>query len=274
MLTTIRVRESYSSFLRMGAVCAAMLMLTGCLSDTYQSSRGVSLSQAMQSSASGGKEPLHGTESTETYSSIGADSAVSGPASAGSGGDAMLVSYNNNEYNWQALADVAYSVPFSGDIQSLTRFTITPASVEDERNYFGVFLSGDIVNLRSGSLPNLAINNTSMLEAGLAYRRYLTPAHTFISPYVTASVASQLLAWDYRNPINVNGDPIQSDSLEGLGGYAGFGVAIKRNSHLSFFGEAGFGGTVLMGETTQGFNNDVFHNFGYFSVKAGLCVKF
>jgi hypothetical protein len=40
------------------------------------------------------------------------------------------------------------------------------------------------------------------------------------------------------------------------------------------FGEAGVGGTVFTDQSVQGFNNDVFHNFGYFSVKAGLCVKF
>jgi hypothetical protein len=130
------------------------------------------------------------------------------------------------------------------------------------------------VDLKSGSLPDLAINNTWMLEAGFAYRRYLTPPHAFISPYVTASVACQLLSWDYRNPVYVNSDTVQSDSLEGVGGYAGFGVSLKRNSHLSFFGEAGFGGTLFVGETAQGFNNDVFKNFGYFSMKAGLCVKF
>ena len=83
-----------------------------------------------------------------------------------------------------------------------------------------------------------------------------------------------MLSWDYRTPVFINDGTVQSDSLEGAGGYAGFGVALNRNSHLSFFGEAGFGGTVFVSQTTQGFDNDVFSNFGYFMIRAGLSLKF
>ena len=113
-----------------------------------------------------------------------------------------------------------------------------------------------------------------MLESGLAYRYYFTPAHAFLSPYLSANAAYQLLAWHYRNAVIINGDTITSDSLDAMGAYVGLGLAIKRNSHLSFFGEAGFGGTVFVGDTYQGFYNDVFHDFGYFSVKVGLSLKF
>ena len=34
------------------------------------------------------------------------------------------------------------------------------------------------------------------------------------------------------------------------------------------------GGTVFLDATTQGFSNDVFSNFGFVSVKAGVSVKF
>jgi hypothetical protein len=83
-----------------------------------------------------------------------------------------------------------------------------------------------------------------------------------------------MLNWDYRNPVYVDGGSVQSDSLAGAGGYVGFGIAFKRNSHLSFFGEADFGGTAFVSQTMEGFDNDVFSNYGYFTVKAGLCVKF
>jgi hypothetical protein len=112
------------------------------------------------------------------------------------------------------------------------------------------------------------------LEAGFTYRRYLSASHTFISPYVTANVAWQMLRWDYRNPIVADGDMIRSDRLNSLGGYAGFGVATRRKSRLSLFGEVGVGGTLFVGETDEGFNNDVFADFGCFSVKAGLSLKF
>jgi hypothetical protein len=59
-----------------------------------------------------------------------------------------------------------------------------------------------------------------------------------------------------------------------LNGYAGLGVAVWRKHHVSAFGEAGFGGMAFVGETSEGFENDVFDNFGFFSVKSGLSFKF
>ena len=252
--------------------------LTGCLSNYGDnSSRGVPLSQAMQSSASGSREPLHGSGSSETYSYVDVEAHANeftSTTGGGPGGGLSLVSYEKRDYTYQVLADTASVVPFNGEIQYINRFTLTPISIEDDYNHLGLFLSGDIVKLQPGSLPDRAINNISMFETGMEYRRYLTPGHVFISPYLSASLAYQLLGWNYRNPVYVNGDKIQSDSLEAVGGYAGFGVAFNRNSHLSFFGEAGFGGTGFMPQTTRGFDNDVFSDFSYFTVKAGLSLKF
>ncbi len=257
-------------------------LFTGCLSEDFfssgsgGSSHGASLSQAMQASASGSHESLHNSGSTESYSSVEVNATASSdsPGASGPSGGFALVSYDNRDYCWQVPIDVAYSIPFNGQIESLTRFTITPLSLETERNYLGLFFSGDIVELQPGSLPDRAIKNTWMFEMGLAYRHYFTPAHAFVSPYLTLNGAIQSLQWDYRNPVYVDGTALQSDSLNGVGGYAGFGVAFKRNSHLSFFGEAGFGGTAFYDQSNQGFHNDVFSNFGYFTIKAGLCFKF
>jgi len=178
------------------------------------------------------------------------------------------------EFTLQIPMDVSYSVPFNGEFRSITRFTLTPLCLETDRGSLGLFISGDMVDLKPGTLAADAIENAWMMELGIAGRLYLNPAHAFISPYFSANLAGQVLYWHYRNPVFVDGDEINSDSLPGVGGYAGFGVALNRNSHLSFFGEAGFGGTVFTDLTGQGFGNDVFHNFGYFSVKAGLCIKF
>ena len=269
------------SCLKFGIWLLVLPVLTGCLSDYGEyngnSSRGIPLSQAMKSSASGSHEPLHGSGSSETYSSVDVEAQASGSTSTsggGSGGGLSLVSYEKTDYTWQILADTASVIPFNGEIQYLNRFTLTPITMEDDYNHLGLFLSGDIVKLQPGSLPDRAVDNVWMFEAGLEYRRYLTPAHVFISPYLSVGLAGQLLSWDYRNPVYVDGGSIQSDSLAGAGGYAGFGVAFKRNSHLSFFGEADFGGTAFVSETTEGFDNDVFSNYGYFMVRAGLSLKF
>lgn len=252
---------------------AVLFPLTGCVMNFgYHGSRGVSLSQAMKTSANGGGEvpPRHGSNGPHWFGNHDSDMGV--PVSGG--GTIALVSYDNREYAWQVPVSVAYAVPLNGEIQSLTRFTITPVAAETDHNFAGLFVAGDIVKLRPGSLPDRAANNAWMLESGVSYRYYITPAHTFLSPYLSANAAYQLLNWDYRNPIIVNGDTITSDSLDAIGAYVGLGLDIKRNSYLSVFGEAGFGGTVFMGNTYQGFHNDVFSDFGYFTVKAGLSLKF
>ena len=83
-----------------------------------------------------------------------------------------------------------------------------------------------------------------------------------------------LLNWDYRNPIVAGGETIQSDSLEGAEGSVAFGISTRRDSRVSFFGEVGVGGTVFLDTTTRSFENDVFSNFGFVYVKAGVSVKF
>jgi hypothetical protein len=180
----------------------------------------------------------------------------------------------DSSFSSQVPLDVAYSVPFNGQIQSLTRFTLTPLCVENDRYSLGLFVGGDIVDLKSGTLAASGADHTWMLETGVAWRLYFNRAHAFVSPYFSANLAYQVLFWDYLNPVFIDGEEIQSDALEGVGGYAGFGIAFNRNSHLSFFGEAGFGGTAFLDQTVQGLNNDIFDGFGCFTVKAGLCVKF
>ena len=180
----------------------------------------------------------------------------------------------DSTFTAQIPVDVAYSVPFSGQFQSLTRFTITPLCVENDRCSLGFFASGDIVDLKPGTPTASAIDTAWMLETGVSCRLYFNRARAFISPYFSANVAYQALFWDYRNPVIINGEQIQSDILEGVGCYAGLGIAFNRNTHLSFFGEAGFGGTAFLDQTVRGFRNDVFDSFGYFTVKAGLCIRF
>ncbi len=267
--------------LKLCILFAALFPLTGCLTEgTFEAegplgdsgSRG-SLSQAMKSSASGSTQPVPGSGYSENSAPVMAN--VNVAVATGSGGGVTKHADEGRDYTAQVPVDVAYSVPFNGEFQSITRFTITPLCLENDRYSVGLFLSGDIVGLKPGTLPDNAIENAWMLEAGVAGRLYLNPAHAFISPYFSANIAYQVLFWDYRNPVYTSdGDTIQSDALQGMGGYVGFGVAFYRSSHLNLFGEAGVGGTAFTDQTAQGFDNDVFHNFGYFSVKAGLCVKF
>jgi hypothetical protein len=129
--------------------------------------------------------------------------------------------------------------------------------------------------MKHGSLPDAATDAVWTVGFGAAFRYYFVGPEEAINPYLTAQVGWQGLNWEYRNPIVLgSGETISSDSLSGFDGYGGFGIAFNRDQWFSLYGELGFGGTFFAGETSEGFHNDVFDDYGYFSVKAGLSLKF
>ncbi len=233
-------------------------------------SRGVKLSAAMDASAKNDRQDLGGDSNqncspdAETHSSIG--SLIFGGM--------MGVSYDTSDYYWQLPVEVNYATPFNGDIQSITHFIVTPLSIEEDRDFFGIYIGGAIVDLKPGSLPDRGADGTWMLETGLSYRHYLNSPKTALSPYFACRIGYVLFNWDYRNPIVAGGDTIQSDSVGGIEGSIALGISTWRDSRVSFFSEVAVGGTGFSDTTSQGFENNVFGKFGFFSVVAGLSIKF
>jgi len=90
-----RPGNQISLFLKLGALLAMPWALAGCLTDyDDHSSNGVSLSQAMQASASGSREPLHGNSSSETHTSVDVDvnaNTSTSTSSGGSGGGVVIM---------------------------------------------------------------------------------------------------------------------------------------------------------------------------------------
>ena len=234
-----------------------------------QESRGVKLSDAMKASVSGNQQDLSGNshESSQTPNS----SAHLGP---GFWAGFTEVNYEKGEYFLQMPMDISYAVPVKSVFRDLTHFTVTPVAFETDDFFIGAYVGGATVEFQPGSLPDQAVDSAWMLDAGLTIRCYLNPSYTAFSPYLAVNVGCVLLNWDYRNSIMAGGDTIASDSLEGAEATVGFGISTCRARHLRCFAEAGIGGTAFSAVTTQGFDNDVFHNFGFVYVKAGLCLKF
>lgn len=251
------------------------LFLSGCVMlPDQQDSRGVKLSDAMQASASGDHHDLGGSSSNYNYPEPG-DSTPSAQATGDSGGGTItMVSYDKNEYDLQMVADTSYSLPINSQFESITHFTLTPLAYEDERNFLGIYVGGADVQLKSGSLADRATDRTWMLEAGLTYRLYLNSSRTALSPYLAASAGFTWLNWSYRSPVTADGETFQSDSLYGGEGTLAIGLSTRRDERVSFFGEAGIGGMFFAPVTVNGFDNDVFNDFGFLTFKAGLTVKF
>lgn len=265
----MRIKE-VPALLKLTFVLILPLLLSGCISHRDSESRGVKLSEAMDSSAKGDQRDLGGSSSDGDHSS---DGVVASSCLADSTG-IFGANYDETEYGWQVLADVTYSTSFNGDIQGVTHFTLTPICLEDEHNFFGLYLGGATVEFKSGSLPDLGAKDPWMLEVGLTYRRYLNSSRDAFSPYIGGNLGYQLLVWDYRNPVVTGSETIKHDALCAGQGTVVFGVSTRRDKSLSVFGEVGLGATLFFSTTEQGFENDVFDDYGFFSVKAGLSVKF
>jgi hypothetical protein len=177
------------------------------------------------------------------------------------------------EVTWTMPLAASYGIPFHGDITSVPELSV--GIMVGKRTSLGFYLDGGIPGFRKGSLLDRGAKNPSIFGGGFLFRHYLTRSHTFLSPYLTASVGFQGWFWDYRNSIVVDGDRVVDDILGASTGYAGFGVATKRKARCSVFIEAGAGGTIFFDKTREGFQNDnVFGDFGYAAVKTGLNFRF
>lgn len=253
---------------------AVVILMTGCFGGN-SATRGVPLSEAMAASASGSKanlapnnsypEPSH-SHNEELSLSVAATEA------AESSSDSFLDVDSDESFVIAFSAEEVF--PIANDIRSISRLELIPLSIQNEENYGGLYVGWGDVEFNSGSFPDRAITETWMLDLGLIGRHYFTPPKTFLSPYLTGGIYGQLLSWDYRSPLNYNGEIIQSDSILGGGGFVGLGLSVARKEHLGIFCEARLGVHLYDTATMQGFYNDMMDAYAYFSLRAGVCIKF
>ena len=243
------------------------------------------LSKAMKAAASGDPTPVGAARSSDSKSS------PNGNYNDDSDDDffgellgefvvAFLACFHGVHYEelkcpWHFPIDAEYVVPLKGDIQSITRFSLTPLSLEGERAFFGFYFNGGMVKMEPNTLPAAATSSAWTIGCGASFRYYFARPDKAINPYLTTRVGWMSLNWDYRNPVFLGGGgAITSDRLNALDTYAGIGIACFRNQPFSPYVEVGYGGAFFSGTTSEGFRNDVFADHGYVAVKAGLSVKF
>ncbi len=252
------------SLLQFSFATMLALLLPGCF---IPGDRGAKLGDAMKASAQGNHHDIGGGSNPGPL--VGSDVVVEGSAGA-----ASTVSDKNQDSNFELLTDVSYERSLNGPINSITHFTLTPGVYEGQHDFVGLYLGGGIVDLKSDSLANQAIQDAWTLDGGVTVRHYFSPPWTVLCPYVGCSIGGILLRWDYRKPVVAGGETIEVDSLEGVEGSASLGLSTQRDCRLSAFAEVGVGGILFYDTTIQGFENDVFDNYGYVFAKAGICLKF
>jgi hypothetical protein len=253
---------------------AVAILLTGCFGGN-SATRGVPLSEAMSASASGSKANLarndsypepshsHNAELSFAMAATGAEESSSDSFDDFDSDDSFVMAFSLEQV-----------FPIANDIRSISRLELIPLSFQNEETYAGLYVGWGDVEFQSGSFPDQAISGTRMADIGLIGRHYFTPPKTFVSPYLTGGVYGQILMWDYRSPLNYNGEIIQSDSILGGGGFVGLGLSVARKEFLGVFCEARLGVHLYDDATMQGFYNDMMDAYAYVSLRGGVCIKF
>lgn len=119
--------------------------------------------------------------------------------------------------------------------------------------------------------------------AGMNYRYYTTPKHTFIGNYFSAGGGVKSMFWSYKNPIeireyndhgiDIGSETISSDQLWGFDLNAALGLNYIQFKHFSLGIEFNPGITVWGFNTYEGFSNDIFYPFWYFKTNFNLMIN-
>ncbi|HUU44271.1 MAG TPA: hypothetical protein VM118_00950 [Acidobacteriota bacterium] len=115
-------------------------------------------------------------------------------------------------------------------------------------------------------------DGVALLQLGAAVKFFTTPQHTFMGQYFVAGLNWTYMGWDYKNPISVGDETIETDWLKGLDLYVGLGWNLIQADPFRLGLEATPGLIFWTGTTSEGFDNDVFDTFYYvrFGVTAQL----
>ena len=121
------------------------------------------------------------------------------------------------------------------------------------------------------------------LFAGMNFRYYTTPKHTFIGNYFSAGAGVKSMFWSYKNPIEIKEydeygnytgtETISSDHLWGFDVNAALGLNYIQFRHFSLGVEFNPGMTIWGFDTYEGFSNDMFYPFLYLKTNFNLIIK-
>jgi hypothetical protein len=198
----------------------------------------------------------------------------SSEALASPGGTNTVGGSNVERGDFSLETGLDYRRAFGDDYSSYSQLRLSLERAFSERNAASVFVSAGLLELEEGSRVRAAAHTPLVLGFGVGFRHYLTRQHTFLRPYFTADVSFLWMTWGYKEDQQSGGETVSSDSLEGMDAYVGMGLLVGSNKRVNLFGEIGAGGVAFLGTTDRELKNELFSDFGYVGIKAGLRFRF
>lgn len=164
------------------------------------------------------------------------------------------------------------------DFFGLNHFNLAIGTFPAEKHYLELAAGFSWAPVQETSLLSQSLDGGVILfHIGLGYNYYFTPEHTFMGIYLCAGLGYAYMRWSYKNPFEAmaydeNGnelgmETISSDGLSGFELYTGFGLNLVQTEGFQFGAKVLPGLIAWGGETSEGFDNDVFDTFYYTKLK-------
>ena len=193
--------------------------------------------------------------------------------------DSTLIDVESN-LNWFTLSG-GTGLLKKDDFFGLNHASLALGAYAAQRHYFEVYAGISWAPVQETSMLSESLDGgVTLLQIGAGYKFYATPRHTFLGLYLCAGLGYAYMRWSYKNPFEAmaydeNGnelgmDTISGDGLSGFEMFAGLGVNLVQSKNFQLGAEVLPGLITWGGETSEGFNNDVFDTFYYTKLKLSL----
>jgi hypothetical protein len=164
------------------------------------------------------------------------------------------------------------------EFYGLNHFNLALGTFVAEKHYLELLAGIGSAPVQETSLLNESLDGgVLLLQLGAGYQYYLTPTHTFMGLYLRAGLGYAYMRWSYKNPFaamayddygnELGLETISSDGVSGFELYAGLGLNVVQTEGFQLGGEVLPGLIAWGGETSEGFDNDVFNTFYYTKLK-------
>jgi hypothetical protein len=164
------------------------------------------------------------------------------------------------------------------DFYGLNHFNLALGAFFKKRHYAELLAAIGSAPVQETSLLSQSLDGgVLLLHLGAGYKYYITPKHTFMGLYICAGLGYAYMRWSYKNPFEAMAydeygdelgmETISSDGVSGFELYAGLGLNIFQTEGFQLGGEVLPGFIAWRGETSEGFDNDVFDTIYYTKLK-------
>jgi len=164
------------------------------------------------------------------------------------------------------------------DFYGWNHFNLALGGFIAERHYLEINAGISGAPIQETSLLSESLDNgVFLLKLGAGYKFYTTPPHTFMGLYLCGGLGYAYMRWSYKNPFEAMAydeygnelgmETISSDGVSGFEMYIGAGLNVVQTEGFQLGGEVLPGFIAWGGETSEGFDNDVFNTFYYTKLK-------